>query len=74
MVGKSIKPNASLATTDDVIVTNHIKLSMSNVRHAHLKLAVQGRVFLRYSFSGTLFFIRMLTLYIFVCCLLHLSS
>ena len=51
-MGKSIKPNASLATTDDVIVTNHIKVSMSNVCHAHLKLAVQGRVV---SFSGTLF-------------------
>ena len=56
--------NVSLATTDDIIFVNPIKRRASNVRHAHLKLAVQGRVvsFLRY-----FVFIRMLTcIYYFI--------
>ena len=63
--------DVSLATTDDVIFVNPIKRRASNVRHAHLKLAVQGRVvsFLRY-----FVFIRMLLVFVIllICNLLYL--
>ena len=71
MAGKSNMSDVSLATTDDVIFVNPIKRCASNVQHAHLKLAVLGRVV---SFSGTLFSLECLLVFIIllICYVLHL--
>ena len=63
--------DVSLATTY-VIIANPIKTLASNVRHTHLKLAVQGRVV---SFSGTLFSLECLLVFIIllICYLIFVS-